>query len=53
MDSDKILVMNFGKVAEYDSPENLLKIHNGIFKGMVNATGSDSKNLITMIKKNV
>lgn len=54
MDSDKILVMNFGKVAEYDSPENLMKIKDGIFKSMVNATGSmESKNLMALMKKNV
>lgn len=54
MDSDKILVMNFGKVAEYDSPENLMKINDGIFKSMVNATGlTESKNLMSLMKKNV
>ncbi|XP_070491925.1 probable multidrug resistance-associated protein lethal(2)03659 [Chironomus tepperi] len=54
MDSDKIIVMNFGKVAEYDTPENLLKISNGIFKSMINAAGStESKNLIALMKKNV
>lgn len=52
MDSDKVLVMNFGKVAEYDSPQSLLQINDGIFKGMVYATGpNESKNLVSMIKK--
>ncbi|KAI5957975.1 BPT1 [Candida theae] len=31
MDSDKILVLDQGKVAEFDSPENLLKDENSIF----------------------
>lgn len=53
MDSDKILVMNFGRVAEFDSPLNLLNNHHGIFRSMVYATGTESKNLIAMIKKNV
>lgn len=54
MDSDKIIVMNFGKVAEYDTPENLLKISDGIFKSMINAAGStESKNLISLMKKNL
>lgn len=53
MDSDKILVMNFGKVAEFDTPLNLLDLKDGIFRSMIHATGSESKNLIAMIKKNV
>lgn len=53
MDSDKILVMNFGKVEEYDSPLNLLAVEGGIFFEMVKATGAvESKNLISMAKKN-
>ncbi|KAG5417561.1 BPT1 [Candida metapsilosis] len=31
MDSDKILVLDQGKVAEFDTPENLLKNQNSIF----------------------
>lgn len=51
MDSDKILVMNFGKVEEFDTPSNLLKVEGGIFADMVNATGSsESKNLKLMAK---
>ena len=54
MDSDKIVVMNFGKVEEFDTPLNLLNIKEGIFADMVNATGpSESKNLKLMAKKNV
>ncbi|CAG9809558.1 unnamed protein product [Chironomus riparius] len=54
MDSDKILVMNFGKVVEYDSPENLLKITDGTFRSMVDATGTtEFKNLLSLIKKNL
>lgn len=53
MDSDKILVMNFGKVEEFDAPGKLLDIKGGIFSDMVNATGStESKNLISMARKN-
>ena len=33
MDSDKILVLDQGAVAEYDTPSNLLAIENGQFKG--------------------
>lgn len=54
LDSHKILVMNFGRVAEFDSPQNLLNVNDGIFKSMIYATGgAESKNLISMIKKNV
>ncbi|KAF8383121.1 mrp-3 [Pristionchus pacificus] len=34
MDYDKIMVMDDGRVAEYDSPDNLLQKPNGIFYGM-------------------
>lgn len=53
MDSDKILVMNFGKVEEFDTPLNLLEIEGGIFADMVKATGpTESRNLIQLAKKN-
>lgn len=52
MDSDRILVMNFGKVEEFDTPLNLLDIEGGIFSEMVKATGpNESKNLIQLAKK--
>ena len=34
MDYDKILVMSDGKVAQYDSPQNLLRDPDGIFYSM-------------------
>lgn len=34
IDADKIIVMDSGKVAEMDTPSNLLKIDDGIFKGL-------------------
>lgn len=36
MDSDKILVMDDGNVAEFDSPENLLKNEDSVFSDIVN-----------------
>jgi len=36
MDSDKILVMDDGDVAEFDSPENLLKNEDSVFSDIVN-----------------
>lgn len=53
VDSNKILVMNFGRVAEFDTPQNLLNIDDGIFRSMIHATGAESKKLIESIKKNV
>jgi ABC-type multidrug transport system fused ATPase/permease subunit len=34
IDSDKILVLDHGKLIEFGSPEELLKIDNGLFKGL-------------------
>jgi ATP-binding cassette subfamily C (CFTR/MRP) protein 1 len=35
MDSDKILVLDAGEVAEYDSPSALLRMRDGIFRSLV------------------
>ncbi|CDR39229.1 CYFA0S03e01090g1_1 [Cyberlindnera fabianii] len=46
MDSDKILCLEYGKVKEFDTPENLLKDKNGLFYnlcvqgGYITADGS-------------
>ncbi|CAG9833841.1 unnamed protein product [Diabrotica balteata] len=40
MDSDKVLVMNFGNIVEFDHPYKLLQIPNGYFYNMVQETGS-------------
>jgi len=39
IESDKILVMDAGKVAEFDEPLKLLDKPNGHFKGLVDQTG--------------
>jgi ABC-type multidrug transport system fused ATPase/permease subunit len=39
VDFDRILVMSEGKVAEYDSPNNLIKKEDGIFTGMIESSG--------------
>ena len=38
LDSDRVLVMDDGNVAEFDTPNNLMEITDGIFKGMVLAS---------------
>jgi len=35
MDSDRVLVLDDGVVAEFDTPEVLLQKENGLFKEMV------------------
>ncbi|XP_071838057.1 ATP-binding cassette sub-family C member 5-like [Apostichopus japonicus] len=40
LDADKVLVMDDGNVAEFDSPANLLANEQGVFSGMVNAAKS-------------
>ncbi|KAG5878881.1 hypothetical protein JTB14_005772 [Gonioctena quinquepunctata] len=39
MDSDKVLVMDFGTIVEFDHPHRLLQDNNGIFYKMVSETG--------------
>ncbi|KAJ1797263.1 hypothetical protein LPJ59_003251, partial [Coemansia sp. RSA 2399] len=39
IDYDKVLVLDRGKVAEFDTPHNLLQIENGIFRSMCKKTG--------------
>ena len=39
MDSDKILVLDAGRLAEFDSPRNLLARSSSMFKTMVDSSG--------------
>ena len=38
MDSTRVLVLDHGVVAEFDSPSNLMKIQGGLFSGLVQAS---------------
>ena len=53
IDADKIMVMDNGKVAEMDAPSNLLKIDNGIFKGLWHQSqsshGNDDENFVGIV----
>jgi len=44
MDSSKVLVLDAGKIAEFDSPQNLLKNENSVFYGMAKEAGLLSQN---------
>ncbi|KAF9046093.1 multidrug resistance-associated ABC transporter [Panaeolus papilionaceus] len=39
MDSDKIMVLDAGKIVEYDAPSKLLRKEGGAFKSMVDGSG--------------
>lgn len=39
LDYDRVLVMNRGTIAEYDSPSNLINDHNSIFHSMAKDSG--------------
>jgi len=53
MDSDKVLVMDFGKIIEFDHPYNLLKNTDGFFYKMVEQTGKDTANFLHSIASEV
>jgi len=42
IDSDRVLVLDAGQVAEFDDPVNLLRNEDGIFNSMVKATGKET-----------
>lgn len=41
MDSDKVIVMDFGQAVEFGHPHELLLESNGFFSSMVKETGPD------------
>jgi len=41
IDYDKILVLDAGKVAEYDSPQNLLKKTESLFYSLVHESSNN------------
>ncbi|GAB0087984.1 multidrug resistance-associated protein 4 [Sergentomyia squamirostris] len=51
MDSDRVLVMNDGLVGEFDAPHLLLQQPKGIFREMVNATGSQESERLMKVAK--
>jgi len=49
MDSDRVMVLSEGKIAEFDQPSVLLRNRNGIFSKLVAETGLDPTFLRTSI----
>ncbi|KAF5287553.1 hypothetical protein FQA39_LY15882 [Lamprigera yunnana] len=49
MDSDKVLVMDTGRIVEFDHPHVLLQNENGVFYGMVEQTGSAMAETLTKV----
>lgn len=47
IDYDRVMVLDAGRIAEFDTPRNLLQIPNGIFYGMVQATGKSTARHLT------
>lgn len=53
MDSDRILVVDAGKIVEFDHPYLLLKQPEGFLHGLVMQTGSETSNMLYKIAKKV
>lgn len=54
IDSDRVIVMDAGKVIEFDEPHSLLQNEGGIFYGMVKALGEyECDRLIRIASENV
>jgi len=53
MDSDKILVMDAGKIVEFDHPYTLLKNKNGCLYKMVEQTDPNNAKLLYNIATEV
>lgn len=51
MDSDKILVMSFGSIVEFDHPYTLLQYENGYFRNLVQELGPSTSNQLTNIAR--
>ncbi|KAJ3248738.1 hypothetical protein HDU78_010185 [Chytriomyces hyalinus] len=48
-DFDKVVVLDAGKIAEMDSPANLLRVQGGVFKQLVDATGTGNAQVISKL----
>lgn len=53
MDSDKVLVMDAGKMVEFDHPYSLLQNKDGFLYKMVQQTGQDTADLLLSVAAEV
>jgi len=53
MDSDRVLVMDLGKIVEFDHPFNLLKNKDGYFYKMVDEMGKTTFDLFHSVASEV
>lgn len=53
MDSDKVLVLDAGKIMEYGHPFELIEQSNGFFKQLLDQTGAATAATLTLIAKEV
>lgn len=53
MDSDKVIVMDAGKIREFDHPYKLIQMRGGFFKRLLDQTGSSTAKALTNVAKEV
>jgi ATP-binding cassette, subfamily C (CFTR/MRP), member 4 len=46
IDSDRVMVMEAGRLVEFGHPHELLRKENGVFKNLVEHTGSTANKLM-------
>ncbi|KAJ3010103.1 hypothetical protein HKX48_007579 [Thoreauomyces humboldtii] len=51
IDYDRVLVLNDGKIAEFDSPRRLLENPEGVFTAMINETGQANADMLRGLVK--
>ena len=51
IDSDRILVLDSGRVMQFDTPANLLEDKSGIFHNLVQQTGPEMAAKLTQIAR--
>lgn len=53
MDSDKVIVMDAGKLREFDHPYKLIQMRGGFFKRLLDQTGSSTAKALASVAKEV
>ncbi|KAG4077640.1 hypothetical protein HA402_009031 [Bradysia odoriphaga] len=53
MDSDKVIVMDAGKIREFDHPYKLIQMRGGFFRRLLDQTGSTTAKALSSVAKKV